>query len=417
MIARERPVEVDSARLAEIGLALRQITEYLAQELVQPQSHPPAWTDFQWRIAQAVASMQGISSLLHLRVRWKGPVQWQIFLRDQRAHIAGRHQKFDLVMQALDSAARRHGASLTGLKGTELLRRALYAPDERPMADIDLLVPEAQVDSATRVLEECGFQATFKTWREHLFERRTEVAARTASFGEHVDNPMKIELHTKIQERLPVSVVDITEFVAMSRTQPGLNGYPSCASLMLHLLLHAAGNIRSHALRLIQLEDIARFARNFSEADWRELESLGASRAGIWWALPPLSLTARYYPGTIPESVIERVGSKCPWWLRRSIEQRSLCDVSWSNLRVYAFPGIEWSRSPLEAGRLMLNRIWPDPEARTQMSWFAAHHPGASGIPWYGISQARRMLRWAVSKPPRVQALLPVQAALMQPYD
>jgi hypothetical protein len=38
-------------------------------------------------------------------------------------------------------------------------------------------------------------------------------------------------------------------------------------------------------------------------------------------------------------------------------------------------------------------------------------------VPWYGISQGARMLRWAFSKPPRVQALLPVRAALAQRYD
>ena len=40
---------------------------------------------------------------------------------------------------------------------------------------------------------------------------------------------------------------------------------------MMHLLLHAAGNMRARALRLIQLHDIARLAQAFGSGDWKEL--------------------------------------------------------------------------------------------------------------------------------------------------
>ena len=44
---------------------LRTTTELLAQELAAPTSEPPRWSEFEWRIACAVAAMQGVSPLLH----------------------------------------------------------------------------------------------------------------------------------------------------------------------------------------------------------------------------------------------------------------------------------------------------------------------------------------------------------------
>ena len=402
----------DLPPLVKVASALRGITESLAGEFAAPSQVPPQWSDFEWLIAQAVAAMQGVSSLLGARLQWTGPPNWHQFLDEQRDHIAGRMLKIEQLLDRIDSHARREGVALVGLKGTALLKRGIYGVGERPMADIDLLVRDVDGGAATRLLEECGFTLTFSTWRHRLFEIPKSRVSNTVALGEHVDNPIKIELHSRIRERLPVSETEITQFVFPIAAHAGLNTYPSAASLMMHLLLHAAGNMRAHALRLIQLHDIARLGAGFGPSDWEELLSARPGGRGLWWAMPPLTLTARYFPKAIPLSAIERVTVDCPWLLQKVARHQLLADVSWTNLRVYAFPGIEWSRTPYEAIRFAITRAWPSREARAELTRFAAHHPGASGIPWYGISQGGRILRWVFSKPPRVQALLPVRAAL-----
>jgi hypothetical protein len=399
--------------LAKVASALREITERLARELTVPTNGPPQWSDFEWRIAQAAAAMQGVSSLLYAGLRWKAP-NWRRFLEEQRDHIAGRHRNIEQLLDRIDSHARRHGIALVALKGAALHARGIYAAGERPMADIDLLVRDVDATATTQLLQDCGYDVTFTTWRHQLFEPRFKSASNAIGLGEHVDNPIKIELHTNIRERLPFSETDITPFVFPRQAHAGLNTYPSAAGLMMHLLLHAAGNMQAHALRLIQLHDIARLAGCFGTGDWEELLRARPNDQGLWWAAAPLTLTARYYPAAIPPSVIARLGVECPWLLRRLVRRRRLADVSWSNIRVYAFPGIEWSRTPREALGYMISRIWPSPEARVELKRYAVHHPGASSVPWYGISQSARMLRWVFSKPPRVQALLPVLAALAQ---
>jgi hypothetical protein len=403
--------------LTKVSAVLLEITEKLARELGAPTDRSPTWNHFEWRIAQAVAAMQGVSSLLSVELRWKGPESWQRFLREQRVHIAGRHRKITQLLNTIDSHARRDGVPLVALKGAELHRLDVYEAGERPMADLDLLVSNGDLSATTRLLKDCGYELTFSTWRHHLFESPLTGLQTAVGLGEHIDNPIKIELHTSIRERLPVSETDITPSVFSSAAHAGLNPYPSIAALMTHLALHAAGNMRAHALRLIQLHDIARLALHFGPGDWTELLNARPDGRRLWWAVPPLMLTERYYPGTVPPHVIARLSEECPWLLRKAARRQDIGEVSWSNMRVYAFPGIEWSRTPLEALRFILSRIWPSRGARSEFQRFAARHPGAAGVPWYGISQISRILRWTFSRPPRVQALLPVRAALAQTPD
>ena len=132
----------------------------------------------------------------------------------------------------------------------------------------------------------------------------------------------------------------------------------------------------------------------------------------LWWALVPLRLTARYYPSFIPPDVLVRLGALCPWLLGRRARRQQLADVSWSKIRIEAFPGLEWSRTPAEALAFMFGRIWPSRAARLELKEGAAQIPDSSSIPWYGISHSARILRWVFSRPPRVQTLLNVRAAL-----
>jgi hypothetical protein len=410
-----RNAAVVSPPLNKVAAALREITERLAAELAGTSGGTPSWDDFEWRIARAVAAMQGVSSLLCPALSWTAPASWQQFLNDQRQHVAGRHRRIAQLLDSIDLGARGEGISLVALKGAALHARGVYEPGERPMADVDLLIRDDDVRATTRLLEQHGYEMTFATWRHQLFESKSGKATIVAGLGEHIDNPIKIELHTSIRERLPVSETDITEFLYPRAPHPGLNDYPSHAYLMMHLLLHAAGNIRAHALRLIQLHDIARLAARFGARDWEELLTARPNGSDLWWAAAPLTLTARYCPNAIPPHVIARVNLESPWVLGKIVRRQCLYDVSWSNIRVYALPGIEWSRSPQEALRFILSRVWPSREARGELRRFAAHHPGASKVPWYGISQGARIFRWVFSRPPRVQTLLAVRAALTQP--
>jgi hypothetical protein len=403
--------------LVQIATALRRTTELLACEFAAPTAAPPPWSEFEWHIARAVSAMQGVSSLLQARLRWRGPDQWQRFLSEQREQSVGRYRQIATLLEAIDRHARREGLALVGLKGAALHAGGVYAAGERPMGDIDLLIRPGDAAVIPRVLEACGYTAAFSTDRHFVFQSRDAKAAVGGRLGEHVDSPINVEVHERIAEHLPVRAVDITQFLFPVGAPAGLNAYSSAACLMLHLLLHAAGNMRARALRLIQLHDIGLLARRFSPGDWLELLAMHPDGSAIWWALAPLILTERYFPGAIPADVLASLSQACHWPLRQRARHQQLADVSWSNIRIEAFPGLEWSRTPRDAVAFMRSRIWPTPEARSELREGAAQIPGSATVPWYGISHGARILRWVFTRPPRVQTLLSVRAALDQSLD
>ena len=394
-----------------LAAALARTTEALAGELARPGAQAPAWSDFEWCIAEAVAVLQGVSALLAIGLRWQGPARWHAFLSEQARHTLLRRRRIARLLGEIGSVTRAAGIAAVALKGAALYQLGLYPAGERPMGDIDLLVREADLTAAGRALRALGYVPGHASWRHQTLE--PERVDGAGGFGEHIDHPLKIELHGRIVERLPLRETDITALEFPAAAHPGLNDYPSLGALMRHLLLHAAGNLRARALRLIQLHDIALLCARMGERDWQELLDARSQGRGPWWALAPLTLTRRYYPEAVPTAVLAALGPGCPPLLRRACRSKRLTDVSWSNLRIEAFPGIEWSGSPAEALGFVASRVWPDREARAELTPHAlatVHYAGAAR--WYDASHLERILRWLCSRPPRVQTIHAVRLAL-----
>jgi hypothetical protein len=178
---------------------------------------------------------------------------------------------------------------------------------------------------------------------------------------------------------------------------------------MFHLLFHAAGAIAHRSLRLLHLHDLALLGSRLEAQDWAEVFESGSGEP-LWWALPPLRLTARYYELHIPADVLARASQDCPRVLRRLTAAQSLTDVSFSHLRIDAFPGVEWSESVALAFKYVWNRCRPPPE---HIAWRVnAKSTGwAAGSEWSGLSQGRRILKWLGSRPARPAAMHAVRAA------
>ena len=390
----------------DIAAALRNTTETLAHELARPSAAAPAWTALEWRLAEAAAAIHGVSSLLHGTLQWRGPARWQRFLDDQGQQTRGRHQRITDLLSNIDTLARRHGVAVTPLKGAALYALGVYSAGERPMADVDLLVRDVDLEPTGRLLRQLGYEESSATWKHRVFAPRDAQAS--AGFGEHAANPIKIDLHTRVFERLPVEDADITEQVFRQRPEPGLNDYPAIASLMTHLLLHAAGDMRGRSVRLMQLHDIARLGGRMNADDWKSASCVPSR----WWALPPLSLTARYFPQAIPSDILAELAPGCPRNLRRVCRRQTLTDTSLSNLWIEAFPGIEWSKTRTERIRYIVNRVRPNRELLAARQDLAKSHSWMNDDSWTRMPQWRRMLRWVRSRPPRVETMHSVTAAL-----
>lgn len=398
-----------------IKAGLERTTEALAADLgaLQPDAATPPWNDFEWKIACAVAVAHGVSPLLAGTSRWQH-ARWRAFLEGQRNHVASRHLKIAELLNGIDKAGLASNLPIVALKGSALHALGLYRPGERPMADIDLLVRDTDVTAATTILAELGYTKSYVSWKHIVF--KPPSTHYIACLGEHRDTQINIELHTQIQERLPVSAVDITHRVYPRNPVPGLNAYPSLGALMSHILLHAAGNIRVRTVRLLHLNDIARIARRMTNADWAVVCDEAATGTA-WWALPPLQLTARYYRDAVPEVVLTRLRAQCPPMLRLVASRQSLTEASCSRLWVQAFPGIEWARSLKEAGRLVGERLWPSSAAIRERAdavlsfpWIQAHGSSRS-------DRSRLMLKRLVSQVPRLDTMYVVHGAFAHDAD
>jgi hypothetical protein len=408
--AQSPAASVQMPPLRAVHSALRNTTEILAHELAHPTEATPSWSAFEWQVAQAVCAMHGVSAVLSGTLLWQGPAEWTQFLRDQRAQTARRYERISELLIQIDHQARIEDVCLVALKGAELHSLGLYAPGERPMADVDLLVHAKDGARAGRALVSLGFHESLSTARHRVYVR--DAHRKPSSLGEHGDNYLKIELHERIAEVLPLRVADITHLIHPSEPHGGLNAYPSKAALMTHLLLHAAGAMTIRNLRLMHLNDLARLSANMTAADWDLVLQLGKAGQDHWWALPPLLQTGRYYTGVIPQRVLVTLSASCPRLLAWISGRRTLSDVSLSHLWIDAFPGIGWSQSPAEILRYAANRLWPDKTllalrqqlVNTEVSW--------SDSKWHHSSQVRRLLQWSVSRPPRAETMHTIRAAL-----
>lgn len=390
--------------------ALRTTTETLAAQLARPGDAPPDWSELQWRTARAVAGIHGVSALLATRLRWEGPPDWQQFVRDQKHHTRLRHERLAALRRSLDEQLQSAGIAGVALKGFELYARGFYGPGERPMADLDLLVRKPDLETATDILETLGFQRASTCWKHQTFIPR--IAHRPGPIGEHGANDLKIELHEHVSERLPLSETDISDLVFPQHPRSGLNAYPSKAALMAHLLLHAAGSMTGRALRLIHLHDLALVSVSMTERDWTQLMIDTAGGPALWWALPPLSLTARYYADCIPESLLTILSAGSRWMLSRASRSYRLSDVSLSRLHIEAFPGIEWCQSLSETIRFVTHRVWPDRATVSMREDNVRYEAWASNNPWCELPHHRRVLRWVTTRPARPATMHALRAAL-----
>jgi hypothetical protein len=171
---------------------------------------------------------------------------------------------------------------------------------------------------------------------------------------------------------------------------------------------------------MVHLHDIALVSSRMAGSDWEELAQEGQTENKPenrrWWALPPLQLTARYYPDAVPRDVLATLSKHCPWILRRIAQHRLVSDVSLSYPWIEAFPGIAWSQSCAEIVEYIRGRVWPGKELRRLRAKLVETEVAASETQWGRLSQRRRTLRWLTSRPLRVETLHAVRMALSQAH-
>ena len=159
-----------------LAAALRRTTEHLARELAQPTASAPDWSETEWAVAQSAAAMQGISVLLARKLAWSGPPAWRSFLAEQHEQSVLRDERIGALLERIDAALRRSGSRLRRAQGRRAPSLDLYAPGERPMGDVDLLVSDRDLPAIATAMADIDYVEAFKTHRHRVYEPRDKHA-------------------------------------------------------------------------------------------------------------------------------------------------------------------------------------------------------------------------------------------------
>ena len=287
------------------------------------------------------------------------------------------------MMHLLERIARRFNEAdipLMALKGAALNLLLYQEPHERPMSDLDLMVPAQRVSRACVILEECGCRRGMPLVREDFFPRyyyETEY-----SFGEIF--PTRIDLHARPLR--PLRYARLMPFNAlwdgakMTSIGKAVVLVPNDADMLIHLAAHAAVHGCAHGK---WLEDVRRWIVERGERiNWERFLRNTAS----WRLALPVRTTLNlvHEQAAIPESVRDGLARMSVNWRDRLVLRQAPRDAEHSGAHVLVnavcTPGLCFVLGYLAAVAF--------PGRQHMAGWYASRHPG-----WLVCAHVTRILR------------------------
>jgi Uncharacterised nucleotidyltransferase len=401
---------LNQSHLEPTGLAVRQVqpiahrvAEALTRVAAGQTVSVQGWSALESCIGLKMAGILGLLPMLHMRAEQNklnldAPMlaNWREVLAEQYVFTQQRNQRLLAHTTRILDLANRAQVTLMPLKGMDVLTQVYADIGLRSTSDIDLLVQPAELERATHVIEQAGFECSAHIKRHAIFALPNSRVV--SKFGEHPDNPIKVELHTSVKNTMPLESCDLTDLLwreTRTEVRPGMPDatYPSRAGLMVYEMLHAANHAMIRSLRFPSLYDMKLLAERLSPAEWQAITSLFTASEHFWWAYVPLSLVTRYFgPTSLPTEVLALARNLATPTLRRlgeslGLSQFSVCDLRPSVLR----HRLAFARNLSETTRYLRTQVLPTRDElnewnveRTQWS--------ASMTPAY--SYLHRIRRW-----------------------
>ncbi|MFN3516814.1 MAG: nucleotidyltransferase family protein [Novosphingobium sp.] len=266
--------------------------------LTGPDSPVPDLSAADWAELDRIAAQHRLQPLLHSLHRGKTGVPAAIAATWQAAH---RFHAMQAMVQRAELAETcailaDEGIPAVALKGAWLAAQAYPDPALRPMRDIDLLVPQADIIRAFERLLAAGY-------------RQAGPAELTLAETVRIDKHMPplaaprgtmIELHHRLWERdgrLDHASPNSSEIDVLARAireEDGIS-YPAAEDLLGHVIVHA---VYSHRLDVgpLVLCDVEHLLRA-APVDWTRFWAAAAANRWREGARLVLELVDRYRPG------------------------------------------------------------------------------------------------------------------------
>lgn len=290
--------------------------------------------DFDWAALHEVARQELLLPLLCRTLQERDLLPRELEDAWRRLY-AGSLQRNSLLLEQLDDVlARLHaiGVAPILLKGAALVRTVYDDAGTRPMADVDLLLREADVPAALRELAVLGYAA------DEPFSYFGEVVAHKQ--GRLIAD---IDLHWNLiglphyQKLIPPDWLWQTARPVEAGEVHGLVLGPEAQ--ILHLCAHMVVQHRSEEPRLLWLQDVAEVLHAVAgELDWEELLARGQAYDLVLPLQQVLPVVAADWGAPAPASCLAQLARMQPSQqeagLARSLQEagRSPFDQVWAGL-------------------------------------------------------------------------------------
>jgi hypothetical protein len=278
------------------------------------------WDDARWALAGRVAFTQGVAAWLHERLPGTPvadhlPPVLRVALEEHHALTAARARRvLDDLDRILEMAAEADVAVMP-LKGSLLTGLGYLDPALRPMADLDLLIRDADRDRMLAAMRRLGYRSAPGFRNPGRDELQDPGGGQVVAWDtEHPDNPCPVELLRRVDKR-PWGgrlAYDLTELLWADAEPVTIGGRPawrpSDRALLIHLAAHATMSLVAGDGRLVQLLDVAAVAPRVSGLGTTPVPRLVHTG---------LVIAGRLLPGTVPEHLAASLTGAVPWGLRR----------------------------------------------------------------------------------------------------
>lgn len=325
--------------------------------LITHQIHPDAVAPEQWPAVVTLAQRHGLGQLLYRAVGQESGGVARIAalepLRLARARLAARHLLALKTQRQLQTLLSGADIPAIWLKGIVLAELVYPAPELRPMADIDVLVPYEQRQAALQVVSGAGFRLSHHL----LFSGADTLTHHYQLLPATAAGPM-VELHFRligVGQRL-LSQEQQAWFFDNATQWPGRPDQSRMLRPEAHLLYLAAHAFLHHGeaeLRLLQLYDIHRLLAAFPQWRW-DITLAGAVMLRWTYLLRrALELAAVYWGAQTPPEVMAELArarpqAEDPSHVTRRQRPRSSLDATLDFMTT-----LSWPQRLRAAGRIL----------------------------------------------------------------
>lgn len=279
---------------------------------------------------------------------------------------AARHLSLTAAVEEIGGLLAAAGVEWVPLKGFDLATRVYASPEERPTADVDLLIPSAGLEGALRALEADGWKGLFPGPRNRDFLADEGYAWLARKTGRGL-----LELHFRLWGLVPEGWS--AELFERSRRDPALPPGGRRLTLADAYLVAAVHTWLDPPPRpLVAWWDLERITRRWSSEEAED--AVAGARA--WDLQLPVALASRSAAGLWGAEGCRRIAERLETDLRLT-ERLALKRACRRGLTTLPLPSLQMAR--LLAGRRSrqswrgaFRRLWAHPgivERATPEAW------------------------------------------------